>query len=887
MGENIDVLVCREALDRGLISRGQLDECLKTADTPTTSVLVSRGLLTSDQVAHLRTEITRRLASEAPTLPTPPSKPVARKDADETPPEVRAAIKAGAKRIGKYQVVRELGRGGMGAVHQAWDATLRRWVALKVLLNLGGHEEIARFRREAQSAATLSHPGIIGVYEIGQHGDTPYIAMEFVQGRTLSGEGLSIPQACEIMIAVARAVDHAHHRGIIHRDLKPQNIMVDETGQVRVMDFGLAKPLRGRSNVTVAGTIVGTPSYMPPEQADGRILEVDHRSDIYSLGAVLYELLTRRPPFAGKTVLETLTLVVERDAVVPSKINPDVPRDLETIVLRALDKDKTRRYPSAEAFARDLERFLKGQAIEAKRLSIAAQVSRTLRRQRLAWLGGTTAVVAIAAGAWFLGRSSPPDVAPFLAAADAKLAAGDLDGALTDVRTAETLVPGSSGKRLRSTLDRKAQRDEETARSRKAAEDKAGSRERARDAAQPELDAGRELVEKARLDLYKGGADLSKMRATLEEAARHFTKALEIFPGYPEARLGRAQARALQKRPEEAVRDLGLAIETLPGYPAALLARGQILLDRYMAYILPAGWRRDDAPESVRRWIEQAIEDLRKARESGLKGGELEYCDASLALAEEKSQQAVSILTRTIDGGARKEEYYKLRGDALSVLGLKASGAEAQLDLANRALRDYTEAIRMRVNYHDAYRYRAALYFQVGHKDECLADLQWGLRMDPADSVALSDLGTYFQRTARPDDALAYYGRALEIDPDNLRALSNRATIKTERKDYAGARADLERALKVNPDSIPATVNLAAVRDYEGQTEEAVALLSKVLARQTMFSRGYFMRGVYRYKLQRWAEALDDLEKASGIDPATYAASTRTLQEELRKRLGR
>ena len=270
MGENLELLVCKEALDSRLITRAQAEDCDHSP-----AALVARGFLTLRQIDQLRAAVLRRLEATAVTLPFTSWK----ETAENAPDEVRAAIEAGAKRFGKYQIVRELGRGGMGAVHKAWDSSLRRWVALKTLLDIGP-EEIARFRREAQSAATLSHPGIVGVYEIGQRDGTPFIAMEYIPGRTLSGEGLTIPRACEIMIAVARAVDHAHRRGIIHRDLKPANIMLDADGQVRVMDFGLAKPLRGRSQVTLNGMVVGTPSYMPPEQADGRVPEVDHRSDI-------------------------------------------------------------------------------------------------------------------------------------------------------------------------------------------------------------------------------------------------------------------------------------------------------------------------------------------------------------------------------------------------------------------------------------------------------------------------------------------------------------------------------------------------------------------------------------------------------------------------------
>ncbi len=817
MGEKIDVLVCRAAVESGLITQAQLKECRGDP-----SHLVTRGYLSPQQISQLRTEVSGRLASSAAAVRSAgPNGP-----GDDTPQEVRDARAAGAQRIGKYQIVRELGRGGMGSVHKAWDATLKRWVALKILLGLGGEEEIARFRREAQTAATLSHPGIVGVYEIGMDGDRSFIAMEYIQGRTLAGEKPPLPRACEILIDVARAVDHAHRRGIIHRDLKPQNIMLEPGGQVRVMDFGLAKPLRGRSQVTIEGTVIGTPSYMSPEQADGRIAQIDHRSDVYSLGAVLYELLTGRPPFRGANVLETLTHVVEKQAPPPSKINPAVPKTLETIVMKALDKEKTRRYPSAEAFARDLERFLKGQAIAARP-----------RPRTALWIAGAGALVA------------------------AVLIAALLPGRRVDEPAPPPVVAKKPAPPAAPRRDPRAE-------------------------AQRPYDLGQRLYDDARLALYKQGADLSKMRDLMETAAGHFSEAIAVFPAYHEAFLGRGQARALQNRSLDALRDYSKAIEILPDYPAALLARGQLHLARYVTFMASAGWRREEAPPEVRKWRDLAVEDLTRARRAGLTGNDLEYCEASLALAEGKAQRAITLLSKLLEGAAKNEEHFKLRGDAHFVLSGDATGEE-RLDLPNRALRDFSEAIRLRPNYHEAYRHRGAVYFLAGKGDECLADLQAGLRMNPADSAALSDLGTYFQRTKRPDAALDYYARALQADPDNFRALSNRSSIRMAQKDYAAARADLEHALKVNPDHVAGIFNLAATRDAMGDTEEAIRLVSTVLARQPMFARGYWSRAVFRYKLGRWAEALDDLEKAVGIDPANYEAVCRPHLEDCRKRLGR
>jgi tetratricopeptide (TPR) repeat protein len=305
-----------------------------------------------------------------------------------------------------------------------------------------------------------------------------------------------------------------------------------------------------------------------------------------------------------------------------------------------------------------------------------------------------------------------------------------------------------------------------------------------------------------------------------------------------------------------------------------------------MIYMESSGWKRDEAPPSAREWRARAIEDLTQARDGGLKGGDLEYCLASLAVAEGQPQKAVTLLSKLLEGNDKREEHYKLRGEAQFLLAEGAS-PEIRSDLLKRSLADFAEAIRMRPNYHQAYRRRGGLQFLTGHTDECLADLQAGLQMNPGDSTALSDLGTYFQRTNRIDAALDYFARALQADPDNFRALNNRSSIRMAQKDYAAARADLERALKISPDHVAGIFNLAVARDALGDTEEAIRLLSTILARQTAFARGFHARAVLRHKLGRWAEALDDLEKASGIDPANYQTACRPYIDDCRKKLGR
>ncbi len=303
------------------------------------------------------------------------------------PEEARRSATNPKNVVGKYVVVRELGHGSMGAVYKAWDTEVRRWVALKVLVAVGNRELLIRFRREAETAAALQHPGIVPIYDVGEAGGLPYIAMRHIEGETLKGKTLSVRRACEVVSQAARAVGHAHRREIVHRDLKPGNLMADSTGRVYVMDFGLAKDLFGASQLTAPGTVLGTPSYMAPEQAAGKIQQVDQRSDVYSLGAILYEFLTGRAPFRGDRLVDTIRQVLHDPVVPPRRLRSEVPEELEAIVLRALEKEKARRFESADALAEALERHLAAEPEEARSASGWAWVLAALVAAGLGVLG--------------------------------------------------------------------------------------------------------------------------------------------------------------------------------------------------------------------------------------------------------------------------------------------------------------------------------------------------------------------------------------------------------------------------------------------------------------------------------------------------------------------
>ena len=275
-----------------------------------------------------------------------------------------------------YDILQRLGEGGMGVVYKARHRGLKRLVALKMIR--GGSQaradHLARFRVEAEAVARLRHPNIIQIYDIGEAAGLPFVALELLDGGGLDDRLAGTPQpgnqAAELMVTLARAVHVAHQAGIVHRDLKPTNVLYTSDGVPKITDFGLAKRIDSDDGQTESGQIMGSPSYMAPEQARGHSRNVGPAADVYALGAILYEMLTGRPPFKGETPMETVRQVLDDDPVTPSRLVPRVPRDLETICLKCLHKDPARRYESAQALADDLERHLRGEPILARRTAV-------------------------------------------------------------------------------------------------------------------------------------------------------------------------------------------------------------------------------------------------------------------------------------------------------------------------------------------------------------------------------------------------------------------------------------------------------------------------------------------------------------------------------------
>jgi serine/threonine protein kinase len=314
------------------------------------------------------------------------------------------------KYFGDYELLQEIAQGGMGIVWKARQTSLKRDVALKMIRAgaLASKEEVDRFLREAQAAANLQHPNIVAIHEVGEQGGQHYFTMDYVEGRDLgaivkAGGPLPQPTAARYVKIIAEAIQFAHQRGILHRDLKPQNVIIDSADQPRITDFGLAKMMKEESHVTQTGVVMGSPSYMSPEQASGRHGDVGPASDVYSMGAMLYELLTGKPPFHGPTALATMIEVMEKEPTALRRLRAEISPDLETVCMKCLEKLPSARYPTAKALAEELDRYLKGEPILAKPASIVRKtVSWARRHPGILSAVAALVVVVLAFGVFYL-----------------------------------------------------------------------------------------------------------------------------------------------------------------------------------------------------------------------------------------------------------------------------------------------------------------------------------------------------------------------------------------------------------------------------------------------------------------------------------------------------
>src|SRR5579872_933358 len=387
----------RFAVKRGRLTEAQLAEAWderERTSRPLPDILSTRGWITPTEFAELAASVDRDDYS------------VLKLAGASVPPEAAASLDDPARQAGEYVLVERLGRGGAGEVWKAWDRRLGRWVAAKFPVALpqeGGARE--RFLREAVVAARLSHPNIVSIHGVTEAGGRPCIVMQYVEGRTLEQAPPPLRRAVEAVRDASLAVHAAHEQGVVHRDLKPANLMLDRDGRLLVLDFGLARLAEGGPGLSEQGVLAGTAAYMSPEQAAGDPRGLERTADVYALGATLYHLAAGRPPFDGAGFAEIVRRVAHDDPPRPRDFNPAIPVDLETIVLKAMDKDPSRRYATARELAEELGRFLDDRPILARRDPPFYGLYRRARRHPRTALSAAGLVV-LAAAALVAGRAA-------------------------------------------------------------------------------------------------------------------------------------------------------------------------------------------------------------------------------------------------------------------------------------------------------------------------------------------------------------------------------------------------------------------------------------------------------------------------------------------------
>lgn len=765
-------------------------------------------------------------------------------------------------RIGKYQLTEKLGQGGMGEVWKALDTDLNRWVALKFLKG-EDPSHLARLQREAHTAAGLTHPNIAGVYEISESEGRHFIAMQFVQGRTLESFSKADRRLLVQLIRdAARALDHAHRQGVIHRDIKPANLMVtqaEEGARVIVLDFGLARPIEGGKTLSQSGGVLGTPAYMSPEQARGE--KLDERSDVYSLGATLYEVLTGKTPFEGTGVLDLIKKVEVEEPLAPRKINPSIPRDLETVALKCLEKDRDRRYATAKDFANDLNRWLEGDAVQARPASAMYRFRmRLAKRKAVVATAGVAAMLLTVALGWWLWVGRP----------DTEHLRHMAEGRKLWEKARMAAISGIDPAQIREHSKVAREQFEEAIRER------------------PESDA--HLMRGRCLELE--GQD--------DEAMRALERAYEMDPANAEARVELAKVlflryQASRGTPTASIYAAGSSVESrryfsaLPsetveerGYRergGKLIAEGRAspaqesLLKGLLAMGMGNYSRAAEALSAYTKtepWDAQAHEmvgiSLYHARDFS---GAIKALDRALSLVSNANwfrwrglakdalglyDEAIADHTNAIESDPRLAIAYSNRGIAKGAKGLY-----------DEAIEDHTKAIELDPRLANAYTSRGAAKVGKGLYDEAIADYTKAIELDPKDADAHANRGTVQGRKGHFDKAIADCTKAIELDPRNSFHYANRGTAHFVKGQYDEAIADYAKAIELEPKEARHYVHRGSALFNRGQRDEAIEEFTKAIALDPKLVDAYYNRASAKYTLGLTEEAIADDEMALSV----------------------
>ncbi|MHC4549259.1 MAG: tetratricopeptide repeat protein [Planctomycetota bacterium] len=808
------------------------------------------------------------------------------------------------RQIGEYRILREIGRGGMGIVYEAEQTPMRRKVALKVLYPTitSTPKAVKRFQREARAAGRLHHTNIVPVHAMGQEGALSYYSMELVAGRTLdqiirelerlgarpreahlaalsgaerlarpsdsapatagatTGDHAYFARLAEMFAEVADALQEAHDQEIVHRDIKPSNLILADDGRLKVMDFGLARVGDESRGMTMTGDLVGTPVYMSPEQAAGRRGEVDHRTDIYSLGATIYEVLTLQPPFGGRTLQQVYAQILDKDPALPRRANRRIPKDLETIVAKAMEKEPRRRYATARALADDLRLFAAGHAIQARPIGVCGRLWRRIKRHKVRSGLAATVVVLGAAGS----------ILAVVAVREARLAVREgrlrraLDYAMLLARAEEMMAQGRGNDDLAAAISRDPSRPE-------------GYFGRA-------LGSNRTFAE--RLE------DLAAARARgLSERTFHLAQAevFRLMQRHEEADAEEKMAAAFQL---EGAKDVfleglffaaqGEARQAIPLFTAAVEDPEAPPSVRYLARHARAGAREHEGD------LEGALTDLAAVRGFG---------DDSLEV-----RVRIALLWRRLGHEARAADLFEAmlaeaRGDGTEQ-AWRNLGRACQIEVAWRdrvcaeALEAFPDcghflivrarcadlspterialadrAVALDPNHADFAYLRGLVLWELGQYRKALDDVNRSLRLDPNQALVHSNRACVLQDLGQHDDALIAVDRALELNPHDAKAHSNRGTILDELGSREEALEAYDRALKLDPCLTWAHYNRGNTYKALGQLEKALADYERAIELDARNAGAHNNRGTVLEVQGKLQDALDAYDASLAIDP--------------------
>jgi TolB-like protein/Tfp pilus assembly protein PilF/predicted Ser/Thr protein kinase len=687
--------------------------------------------------------------------------------------------------LGDYELLKEVGRGGQGVVFRARQKSLNRTVALKVI-NLGqwaSKADLERFRREAEAAASLDHPCIVPIYEVGERDGSCYFSMKFVEGGQLDEvvrrTPMSIRQAAELIAKVARTVHYAHEHGILHRDIKPGNILLDKNGEPHLTDFGLARLVESESTVTRTLEVLGTPSYMAPEQAVGNNAAVSSATDVYGLGAVLYQLLTGQPAFAGGTTYETIKLLLDTEPRQPRLLNPKIGRDLSTICLKCLEKNPKRRYSSALALAEDLEHWLKHEPIHARRTGIFTRGRKWMRRKPTpALLAAALLALATAVG-WNIWKSElihhPPTtgiaVLPFENLSGQKETGAFVDGVQDDILTklakiadlkviSRTSVMGYRGKqnmrqigdelRVSHVLEGSVRR--------------VGAR----------LHMNTQLID-TRTDTHiwaeQYDRDLNDLFSIQSEIAQKVAQQLR-------AKISAAERLAIERRPTGDLVAFDLYSRASHMFPGASFGGGMANFGQAID-LLNQAVARDPSFFDAYCQLAWAHDELYF---SGL-----DHTPARLASAEAAIQAAFRL--RPDDGETHLARAWNLYHGHLDY-----DGALAELEVARQTL----------PNDSGLFETMGFVLRRQGHWEESTRSLERAFELDPRNVNTLYQTGLSYGGFRRYAEQKSKFDRILTIEPDNLGAKAERAFVDVNWKADTGPLHQLIDEIRAtNPAAMP------------------------------------------------------------------------------------